>query len=230
MAKKNYVEKMFDNIAPTYDKLNHILSLNFDKCWRKKAVKRIKRIFPWNVLDVACGTGDMAIALRRAGAVKVTGVDISEGMLEVGRRKIRELGLDNIELKVDDAENLSFDDCKFDAVSVAFGVRNFEHLEQGLKEFHRVLTHGGLLCILELSVPSNSVLRWLYKLYFLHVLPYIGGLISGDKEAYRYLPTSVMNFPKPEVVCDMLRRLGFSTVKARPLTFGLCRMYEAVKV
>lgn len=228
MAKKNFVEKMFDDIAPTYDKLNHILSLNVDKSWRRKAVKRICSTHPQHVLDIACGTGDFAIALAQAGVPKVSGIDISEGMLEVGREKVKNLGLD-IEMKVDDSECLSYADNTFDAISVAFGVRNFEHLQLGLNEMNRVLRPGALVCIVELSVPSNPILLWGYKLYFLHVLPFIGGLISGNKSAYRYLPKSVLNFPKPDKVCEMLRLAGFEKVEAKAFTFGLCRMFTGVK-
>lgn len=228
MAKKNFVEKMFDDIAPTYDKLNHILSLNVDKSWRRKAVKRICETQPNHALDIACGTGDFAIALAQAGVPKVTGVDISEGMLKVGREKVKALGLD-IDMKVEDSECMSYADNTFDAISVAFGVRNFEHLQLGLNEMNRVLRPGALVCIVELSVPSNPILLWGYKLYFLHVLPFIGGLISGNKDAYKYLPNSVLHFPKPEKVCEMLRLAGFEQVEAKAFTFGLCRMFTGVK-
>lgn len=218
---------MFNDIAPTYDKLNHIMSLNVDKSWRKKAVKKIMSQQPQKVLDIACGTGDFAIAIAQAGAKQVIGVDISEGMLEVGRQKVSALGL-NIEMKVDDSECLSFDDQTFDTVSVAFGVRNFEHLQLGLNEMHRVLRPGGMVCVLELSVPLNPILLWGYKLYFMHLLPFIGGMISGNKAAYRYLPNSVLNFPKPDKVCDMLQTAGFQQVEAKAFTFGLCRMFTGI--
>ena len=224
MAKKNFVRAMFDDIAPTYDKLNHILSLNVDKSWRRKAVQHIVSRKPSRVLDIACGTGDFTIALAQAGVPEVLGVDISEGMLQVGRQKVAALGL-NIEMKVDDSEQLSLADDSVDAVSVAFGVRNFEHLQQGLNEMHRVIRPGGEVCVVELSVPQNPVLLWGYKLYFLHILPFFGGLLSGNKGAYRYLPISVLNFPKPDVFCEMLSDAGFQDVKARSFTFGLCRMF-----
>lgn len=228
MAKKEFVEQMFDDIAPTYDKLNHILSLNVDKGWRRKAVRRIVATRPTHVLDVACGTGDFAIALAKAGVERVTGVDISQGMLDVGIDKVETLGL-NIEMHVDDCEHLSIADDTFDAVSVAFGVRNFEHLQQGLNEMQRVLRPGGLVCIVELSVPSNALLRWAYKLYFLHILPFVGGLVSGNRNAYRYLPESVLRFPKPDEVCRMLKEAGFCDVEAKAFTFGLCRMFTGIK-
>ncbi len=228
MAKKEFVEQMFDDIAPTYDKLNHILSLNVDKGWRRKAVRRIVATRPKHVLDVACGTGDFAIALSQAGVEKVTGVDISQGMLDVGIAKVKALGL-NIEMHVDDCEHLGIEDNTFDAVSVAFGVRNFEHLQRGLNEMQRVMRPGGLVCIVELSVPSNALLRWAYKLYFLHILPFVGGLVSGNRNAYRYLPESVLRFPKPDEVCRMLKEAGFCDVEAKAFTFGLCRMFTGIK-
>ena len=238
MAEKNFVRSMFNNIAPTYDKLNHILSLNIDKIWRKKAVKRIckhikdsetqrLRDSETQVLDVACGTADSTIALAKAGVPRVVGVDISEGMLKVGVKKIEELKLNStITLKVEDCENLSFNDNTFDAAFIAFGIRNFEDKKKGLKELHRVLKPNGLLLILELSVPQNRILLSLYKLYFLHILPFIGKKISGDNKAYTYLPQSVMNFPKPKDFLQTMEECGFKDVRQKALTFGLCRMYE----
>lgn len=247
MAEKNFVRSMFNNIAPTYDKLNHILSLNIDKIWRKKAVKRIVknlkkseteklknnsqvlRFSDSQVLDVACGTADSTIALAKAGVPRVTGVDISKGMLKVGEKKIEELKLNStITLKVEDCENLSFNDNTFDAAFIAFGIRNFEDKKKGLKELHRVLKPNGLLLILELSVPQNKILLSLYKLYFLHILPFIGKKISGDNKAYTYLPQSVMNFPKPKDFLQTMEECGFKDVRQKALTFGLCRMYEGL--
>ena len=238
MAEKNFVRSMFNNIAPTYDKLNHILSLNIDKIWRKKAVKRIckhikdsetqrLRDSETQVLDVACGTADSTIALAKAGVPRVVGVDISEGMLKVGKKKIEELNLNSvISLKVEDCENLSFNDNTFDAAFIAFGIRNFEDKKKGLKELYRVLKPNGHLLILELSVPQNKILLSLYKLYFLHILPFIGKKISGDNKAYTYLPQSVMNFPKPKDFLQTMEECGFKDVRQKALTFGLCRMYE----
>ena len=247
MAEKNYVRSMFNNIAPTYDKLNHILSLNIDKIWRKKAVKRICNLLDerlktkdkrnnetrrlgdseTQVLDVACGTADSTIALAKAGVPLVIGVDISEEMLKVGEKKIDKLNLNSvISLKVEDCENLSFNDNTFDAAFIAFGIRNFEDKKKGLKELHRVLKPNGLLLILELSVPQNKILLSLYKLYFLHILPFIGKKISGDNKAYTYLPQSVMNFPKPKDFLQTMEECGFKDVRQKALTFGLCRMYE----
>ncbi len=228
MAKKKFIVNLFNDIAPSYDKLNHILSLNIDKSWRKRAVKRIVSQHPQEVLDIACGTGDFAIAIAQAGVPKVTGVDISEGMLEIGRKKAAAAGL-NIEMHIDDCECLSMPDNSIDAISVAFGVRNFEHLQIGLNEMYRVIRPQGQLCILELSVPQNPILLWCYKLYFLHFLPFIGGLVSGNKGAYKYLPISVLNFPKPDAFCEMIRTAGFQQVEAKSFTLGLCRMYIGVK-
>ena len=251
MAEKNFVRSMFNNIAPTYDKLNHILSLNIDKIWRKKAVKRIvknlknsetenlkndSQVFRFSdsqiqkdsqILDVACGTADSTIALARSGISSVTGVDISEEMLKVGETKVAAQNLDSvITLQVEDCENLSFDDDTFDAAFIAFGIRNFEDKRNGLRELRRVLKPNGHLLILELSVPQNKILLSLYKLYFLHILPFIGKKISGDSMAYTYLPQSVMNFPKPKDFLAMMEECGFKDVRQKALTFGLCRIFE----
>ena len=251
MAEKNFVRSMFNNIAPTYDKLNHILSLNIDKIWRKKAVKRIvknlknsetenlkndSQVFRFSdsqiqkdsqILDVACGTADSTIALAKAGISSVTGVDISEEMLKVGETKVAAQNLDSvITLQVEDCENLSFDDDTFDAAFIAFGIRNFEDKRNGLRELRRVLKPNGHLLILELSVPQNKILLSLYKLYFLHILPFIGKKISGDSMAYTYLPQSVMNFPKPKDFLAMMEECGFKDVRQKALTFGLCRIFE----
>lgn len=236
MADKNFVRSMFNNIAPTYDKLNHILSLNIDKIWRRKAVKRIcknlrnsesQNLKSAHVLDVACGTADSTVALAKSGIPFVTGIDISEGMIKIGKEKIASLKLNNISLQVEDCENLSFKDNRFDAAFIAFGIRNFEDKKKGLNELRRVLKDNGHLLILELSVPQNRMLLSLYKLYFLHILPFIGKKISGDSVAYTYLPQSVMNFPKPKEFMNMMEECGFRNVRQKALTFGLCRIYEA---
>ena len=230
MAKKSFIVRLFDDIAPTYDKLNHILSLNIDKSWRSKSVKQVLKGKHDVVLDIACGTGDFSIELAQKGVDKVIGVDISEGMMKIGMEKVKALGLeDKISMHVDDSESLSLEDNSIDAATVAFGVRNFEHLQIGLNEMNRVIRPGGTVNVLELSVPSNPVLLWCYKIYFLHVLPFFGGLVSGNKEAYKYLPTSVMNFPKPNVFMSMLETAGFKEVKQRAFTFGLCRLFTGVK-
>lgn len=227
MAKKEGIRNLFDRIAPDYDRLNHILSLNIDKGWRRKAVKEIVDCeSPLNILDVACGTGDFTIEIARKmpkGSM-VIGIDLSEGMMEIGREKIAEAGV-RAEMIQGDCEALPFEDSVFDRISVGFGVRNFENLDKGLKEMNRVMKPGGKLVILELSVPSNPVLRWCYKLYFLKVLPLVGGWISGDRGAYEYLPASVLRFPAPDRFMEMMRKAGFRDVMHRSFTFGICRMY-----
>ena len=232
MAKKEGVKKMFDNIAPDYDKLNHILSLNIDKNWRKKAVRELAdEARPLNVLDVACGTGDFTIEIARKvpQGSTVVGVDISDGMIAVGLEKLAKLGIDAA-LKVADCEALPYEDNTFDRISVGFGVRNFEHLELGLSEMCRVLAPGGKLVILELSVPSNAFIRWCYKLYFLKILPFIGGLVSGDRSAYEYLPASVLRFPAPDKFMAIMKSAGFDVVEHRAMTLGVCRMYIGKKI
>lgn len=232
MAKKEGVKKMFDNIAPDYDKLNHILSLNIDKNWRKKAVRELAdEARPLNVLDVACGTGDFTIEIARKvpHGSTVVGVDISDGMIAVGLEKLAKLGIDAA-LEVADCEALPYEDNTFDRISVGFGVRNFEHLELGLSEMYRVLTPGGKLVILELSVPSNAFIRWCYKLYFLKILPFIGGLVSGDRSAYEYLPASVLRFPAPDKFMSIMKSAGFDVVEHRAMTLGVCRMYIGKKI
>lgn len=232
MAKKEGVRKMFDNIAQDYDRLNHILSLNIDKNWRKTAVREIADEHrPLNVLDVACGTADFTIEIAKSmhPGSSVKGVDISEGMIAVGIEKLGMHGLDAT-LEVADCEALPYADNAFDRLSVGFGVRNFEHLELGLKEMYRVLSPGGKLVILELSVPSNSIIRWCYKLYFLKILPFIGGLVSGNRSAYEYLPTSVLRFPAPDRFMEMMKSAGFDIVEHTALTFGICRMYVGKKI
>ena len=223
---------MFDGIAPTYDRLNHLMSLNVDKLWRKYALREIVDGSVQQILDVACGTGDSTISIAKAGnpGSRVTGVDISEGMMALVMQKAAREGVhDRIRLKVADGEDLPFGEGSFHRVTCAFGIRNFEHKEQGLREFYRVLKPGGKAVILELSVPTGRTARRLYDVYFMHVLPWVGGLISGDKAAYRYLPSSVHAFPSPEVFMEMLRDAGFTQVRHRSLSFGLCRMYIGEK-
>ena len=228
MPKKEKIREMFDGIAPSYDRLNHLMSLNVDKLWRKRALREIVDGSQQRRLDVACGTGDstIGIALAAGGGTRVTGIDISEGMMSLVMRKASHEGVhDRIKLLKADAEALPFPDGHFHRVTCAFGIRNFEHKDIALQEFLRVLAPGGKAVILELSVPDNKRLRRLYDLYFMHILPWIGGKISGNKEAYKYLPASVHAFPSPEVFCEMMRTAGFSNVSFRTFTFGLCRMY-----
>lgn len=224
---------MFDAIAPEYDRLNHILSLHIDKIWRKKAVKSMTAgIQAPNILDVASGTGDFAIAIARSAGPgsKITGIDISEGMLAVGREKVERLGLSGtIVLEQGDCENIPYAEGSFDRVSVAFGIRNFENMDKGLSEMFRVLRRGGTLTVLELSEPGNRFVRWLYRVYFLNILPRIGGFVSGNRGAYEYLPASVRNFPKPDAFMEKMESAGFSGIRHESLTFGICRMYTGQK-
>lgn len=282
---------MFDSIAGDYDSLNHILSLDVDKIWRKKALKQIVDApAPARVLDLACGTGDFSIAIAKAlsrshkrvgtpieahakapakapveAPVKapveapakapveaqvtstgfvtgdsgrsdlmtkghVTGVDLSEGMLAVMREKVAKAGLtEMISIEEGDGENLRFPDNTFDRVTIAFGIRNFEDRPKGLREMLRVLKPGGRLVILELSRPENKIIRWFYDLYFLHILPKIGGKVSGDKAAYAYLPTSVAAFPGKKAFMATMRKAGFRAVTHKAFTLGICRMYTGEK-
>lgn len=228
MPKKEKIQEMFDSVAPSYDRLNHIMSLGVDRIWRQKALKEIVDGSQQRILDVACGTGDSTIAIAKASGsgTRVTGIDISEGMMSLVMRKASHEGVhDRIKLLKADAEALPFPDGHFHRVTCAFGIRNFEHKDIALQEFLRVLVPGGKAVILELSVPDNRRLRRLYDLYFMHILPFIGGLISGNKAAYKYLPASVHAFPAPPVFCEMMRTAGFSDVRFRTFTFGLCRLY-----
>ena len=227
MAKKEGIRRLFDSIAADYDRLNHILSLNIDKGWRRKAVHEVADLkTPLKVLDVACGTGDFTIEIARntAAGSEILGVDISEEMMKIGRKKIRKAGVD-AEMSVADCESLPYGENTFDRVSVGFGVRNFEHLELGLSEMFRVLRPEGKLVILELSLPSNEFIRRCYLLYFRKILPFIGGLFSGDRGAYEYLCASVIRFPAPDRFIQMLNSVGFAEVEHIALTFGICRMY-----
>ena len=219
---------MFDNIAKDYDSLNHIMSLSIDKIWRRKAIKIIKDAGEApRVLDVACGTGDFSIAIAKAVKKgEVIGVDISKEMLEVMHQKVLKNKLESmISQEMGDGEALRFPEGSFDRVVNAFGIRNFENREKGLQEALRVLKPGGRLVILELSRPQNKIIRWFYDLYFLHILPIIGGKVSGDRAAYAYLPASVKAFPGKKEFTDELRRAGFVNITHRAFTFGICRMY-----
>lgn len=232
MPNKKHIREMFDGIAPSYDRLNHLMSFNVDKRWRKRALKEVVDGSVQQILDVACGTGDSTIAIAKAAGSgsRVTGVDISEGMMALVMEKAAHEGVhDRIRLKVADGENLPFEDGSFHRVTCAFGIRNFEHKDSGLQEFLRVLKPGGKAVILELGVPQNRLVRWCYDLYFLHLLPWIGGRVSGDKEAYRYLPASVHAFPVPSAFCTMMENAGFRSVRCRAFTFGLCRLYVGEK-
>ena len=225
-GKSEQVAAMFDAIAPRYDLLNRILSLGTDGRWRRRAVRRLGELGPGRVLDVATGTGDLAVEALSAGAREVVGVDIAERMLEVGRRKIEQLGLsDRITLQYGDALRLPFDDDVFDAALVAFGVRNFEHLERGLSEIRRVLRPSGVLVVLEFSRPKRFPVRQLYAVYSRTVLPLVGRLLSGDSGAYRYLPASISVFPDGDEFLEAMRRSGYEDVRDERLTFGVASIY-----
>jgi demethylmenaquinone methyltransferase/2-methoxy-6-polyprenyl-1,4-benzoquinol methylase len=228
--KKQQVEQMFDNIAPKYDFLNHFLSLGIDKLWRRKAIRILSRYKSDFLLDVATGTGDFAIAAVRLKPQKIVGFDLSEQMLNVGRAKVQRLGLEHIiEFQKGDSEAMPFTDEQFDAITVAFGVRNFENLEKGLSEFHRVLKPGGVAVILEFSKPRYFPMKQLYLFYFFRILPLVGRLVSKDHSAYSYLPESVMAFPDDQKFLSILKRIGFSTATQKRLTFGIATIYIAQK-
>ena len=227
---------MFDSIALDYDRLNHIMSLDVDRSWRRKALgKIVDNASSLKVLDLACGTGDFSIAIAKRMARdgvqgSIVGVDLSDGMLQVMKEKVSDEGLQGmISMQKGDGENLPFDEGTFDRVTIAFGIRNFENKEQGLREMLRVLKDGGRVVILELSLPENAFVRSLYNLYFLHILPKIGGKVSGDTAAYRYLPSSVVGFPKKDEFMDMMRSAGFSMVSHKAFSLGICRMFVGEK-
>ena len=226
-TKKEEVREMFDNIAPKYDLLNHTLSMSIDRVWRRRVVGEVRRAKPGRILDVATGTGDLAIAMaRRIRDVQVLGVDLSEQMLAVARRKIEARGLDGrIVLDRGDAERLAVADASVDVATVAFGVRNFGDLGAGLRELARTIKPGGKVVILEFSRPRNRVLRALYEFYSYKILPRIGGLVSRDKRAYEYLPASVGEFPAPEEFMAMMARAGFRNCRARSQSFGIAQIY-----
>lgn len=229
-SKKEQVAEMFDNISHRYDFLNHFLSLGIDKLWRKKAVKILSEIQPKVILDVATGTGDFAIESLSLKPIKVIGIDISQGMLDKGIVKIKKNGQEDIiELKYGDSENIPFEDNYFDAITVAFGVRNFEDLEKGLLEMKRVLKKGGMVVILEFSKPKGFPIKQFYNFYFHNVLPGIGKIVSKDASAYTYLPESVEAFPEGKDFEAILKKVGFQFKKTQPLFFGVSSIYVVQK-
>lgn len=229
--KGKQVEQMFDQIAHSYDKLNHRLSWDIDKTWRRKAIKQLKPFKPQTMLDIATGTGDFAIlAAKMLCPTRLVGADISEGMMEIGRKKVKQLGLDRvISFEKEDCTCLSYPDESFDAITAAFGIRNFADLDCGLKEMCRVLRKGGHLSIVELTTPVSSPMKQLFKIYSHTILPVYGRLISKDKSAYRYLTATIEAFPQGETMTEILRKAGFREASFKRLTFGICTMYFATK-
>jgi demethylmenaquinone methyltransferase/2-methoxy-6-polyprenyl-1,4-benzoquinol methylase len=231
LPKKDQVAMMFDNISPHYDFLNHFLSLGIDIQWRKRAIRLLRDYHPRQILDIATGTGDFAIQALKLNPEKIVGIDISNGMLEKGRMKLRKKGLQQkIDLIYGDSENLQFKDNKFDAIIVAFGVRNFQNLNQGLSEMFRVLNSGGVVAILEFSKPGRFPFKQVYDFYFKNILPFIGKKISKDHAAYTYLPESVQAFPEGSDFLTLLEKVGFKKTKCLTLTFGISSIYLAEKV
>ncbi|MEL7269676.1 MAG: bifunctional demethylmenaquinone methyltransferase/2-methoxy-6-polyprenyl-1,4-benzoquinol methylase UbiE [Bacteroidota bacterium] len=230
LGKKAQVTQMFDTISKDYDGLNRVISFGIDIKWRKRVVQLLKAKKPESILDIATGTGDLAIAMTKTGATKIVGLDISPGMLEVGKHKVADKKLDEtISMVVGDSENLDFEDNSFDAVTVAFGVRNFENLEVGLKEIHRVLKPEGSLVILETSVPTRTPFKQGYFFYTKYILPAIGKIFSKDRSAYRYLSESASVFPYGQAFNNILSKTGFIGVENKPQTFGVASIYVATK-
>lgn len=230
LGKKEQVEQMFDNIAGNYDNLNRVISFGIDVNWRKKVLKIVSDAKPKIILDIATGTGDLAILMTETNAEKIIGLDISDGMLEVGRTKIKQKNLNTkIEMVLADSENMPYTDNYFDAITVAFGVRNFENLEKGLTEILRVLKPNGIFVILETSVPEKFPFKQGYRFYSTTILPLIGKMFSKDDSAYQYLSDSASVFPFGEALNNILRKVGFIDVHAMPQTFGVATIYKATK-
>lgn len=230
-SKGEQVEQMFDSIAPAYDFMNRAMTLGIDRLWRKKAVRMVAARSPRLILDVATGTGDLALELARSIPNSViTGVDLSEGMIRVGREKVEKAALaDRITLQVADCLSLPFADATFDALTVAYGVRNFADIPAGLREMHRVLKPGGMVCIVELSTPANVLVKPFYKLYTRGIIPLVGRMVSKDTRAYSYLPESIAAVPQRGAMCDLMTAAGFRDAGFRSLTFGVCIIYTAIR-
>ena len=228
-SKKTQVKDMFDNIAKSYDLLNHYLSFGMDTIWRKIAIKKIYNQ-PKKILDIATGTADFAISAAKYTDANIVGIDISQGMLDQGNKKLKKKQLnDRILLQLADSEDLPFKDQSFDAITAGFGIRNFENLEKGLQEIYRVLKTNGIIVILEPSMPKIFLIKPLYKLYFQHILPTIGSWISKDKYAYSYLPNSVEAFSSDNTFGEKLKEIGFNNIEIIPLTLGVVTLYMAIK-
>ena len=230
-SKKEEVREMFDNIAPTYDKLNHILSFSIDKLWRRRVVRLVRSMKPERIMDLATGTGDLAINMaKHIPQARIMGVDLSENMLAVAAEKVHRMGLDDhIALYQGDAEQLDVADGLLDVVTVAFGVRNFGNIEKGLSEIWRSLRSGGHIVILEFSTPRNWFVRKAYELYSQHVMKPVGGMVSKDKKAYDYLPDSIVEFSSPKEVLAMMEKVGFKEPCRRSQSFGIAQIYVAQK-
>lgn len=229
--KSQQVRAMFDNIAPAYDFMNRAMTFGIDKLWRRKAVRLMEKENPERILDVASGTGDLAILLsRRIASASVLGVDLSEGMLEIGKKKVADAGLeDKVSFRVADCLSLPLPDNSFDCVSVAYGVRNFQNLLGGYREMHRVMRPGGMLCVIELSTPESPLVRPFYRFYTKCIIPAAGRLISKDVRAYTYLPESIAAVPQGAGMLELISAAGFRDGRFRPLTFGACTIYTAYK-
>jgi len=228
--KKQQVTEMFNNIAPRYDFLNHFLSQGIDKIWRRKAINILKDSHPKQILDIATGTGDFAIAALKLNPEKVTGIDISEGMLKIGQKKIEKKGFSNkISLQLGDSEKLEFDNNQFNAITAGFGVRNFQDLDAGLKEMHRVLATNGKAVILEFSKPRNFPIKQIYNFYFNNILPFFGKMVSKDASAYTYLPESVSVFPDGNLFTERMAKAGFQDLWIKTLSFGIASIYVGTK-
>ena len=228
--KREQVEAMFDNIANEYDRFNYLASFNIDRIWRKRAISSLKPFAPRNVLDIATGTGDLALLIEKIlKPESITGCDISDGMMQVAREKCRRRGITNIRFEKEDCTALSYPDDSFDALTSSFGVRNFQELEKALGEMYRVLRQGGHLVILELSSPTRFPMKQLFPVYAKYVMPTLGRLFSKDAKAYRYLPESIAAFPQGEVMQGILEKVGFSKVEFRRYTGGICTFYLATK-
>lgn len=228
LSKKEQVRDMFNHIAGKYDFLNRFLSLGIDISWRKKAIKSLKPFQPKNILDVATGTADLAMEALSLNPDKIVGVDIADGMLEVGRKKLKAAGIQKIELICADSEQLPFESESFDAATVAFGVRNFENLEKGLREMHRVLRKGAPIAILEFSKPSVFPVKQLFQFYFKVILPVMGKIFSKHRSAYSYLPESVQHFPEGRDFEEIMKLCGYEKVNSSRLSFGICTLYKGI--
>lgn len=229
-SKRTQVRRMFNNIAPYYDKICHILSFNIDRLWRKRLVKLVAKNQPINIVDIATGTGDVAISMaKNIPNTQIAGIDLSKEMLKIAQRKIERMGITNIRLLCEDAENLSLSSNSFDVVTISFGIRNFENIDKGLSEFHRILREGGSLFVMEFSTPKHKVFNTLYRFYSKQILPVIGRAISKDNKAYSYLPESIVEFYQKNEFIRLLQNTGFDNCSAISLPSGIAHIYTGVK-